>query len=160
MTTNHLEKRRLEEQQFIQEVGILFEEFNLPRMAGRIIGYLLICDPPHQTAGELLLAVGGSKGSISSMTRLLIHLGSIERISIIGKRGTYYRIKTGSLTGLLKARMLFLKSMRQLAERGLNIINNTNTIQYKKLKDIYDLYVFFENEWPALLERWEKKQKK
>jgi DNA-binding transcriptional regulator GbsR (MarR family) len=160
MTTTNLEKRSLEEQQYIQDVGILFEEFNLPRIAGRILGYLLICDPPYQTAGELLTATGGSKGSISSMTKLLIHTGSIERTSVIGKRGTYYRIKSGSLTDLLTMRMFFLKSMRQLAEKGLNIIGDTSTLQYKRLKEIRDLYAFFENEWPALLERWEKKRRK
>ncbi len=160
MITTDQDKKRQEEQQFIQAVGVFCEELHLPRMSGLILGYLLICDPPYQKAKELLEAVGGSKGSISSMTRLLMHAGLIERTSIIGKRGTYYRTKTGSLTDLLKMRMLFFKNMRELAEQGLNIIDDSSTTQYKRLKEIHDLYSFFENEWPALLERWEKKRSK
>lgn len=160
MVTTDLDNRRQKEQQFIQAVGILCEELDFPRMSGLILGHLLICDPPYQTAKELLEAVGGSKGSISSMTRLLMHTGLVERTTIIGKRGSYYRIKTGSLTYLLKMRMLFFERMRELTEQGLSAINDTNTIQYERLKEIHDLYAFFENEWPALLERWEKKRSK
>ena len=160
MVMTELDNKRQEEQQFIQAVGTLCEEINLPRMSGLILGHLLICDPPCQTAKELLEAIGGSKGSISSMTRLLMHAGLVERTSIIGKRGTYYRIKTGSLTDLLKMRMLFFKRMRELSEQGLNTIDDTSTIQYKRLKEIHDLYAFFENEWPALLERWKRKHSK
>lgn len=143
MKTLDLEDKKIKEQRFIQDVGILFTELNYPRMAGFILGYLLICDPPYQTAGELLAAIGGSKASISSMTKLLIHTGSVEHTSIIGKRGTYYRIKTGSLTDLLKFRMRFVKQMRQLSEQGLNIIGDSSSQQYKKLKEIRDLYAFF-----------------
>jgi len=157
MSTFNLEDKKIKEQRFIQDVGELFTEFNYPRMAGLILGYLLICDPPYQTAGEIQAAVSGSKASISSMTSLLIHAGSVERTNIIGKRGICYRIKTGSLTNLLKFKLHFLKQMRQLADQGLEIIGDSNTPQYKKLKEIRDLYAFFDKEWPALLERWEKK---
>ena len=60
----------LERQHYIESVGVLFEEFGFPRMAGRIVGYLLICNPPYQTAGEIVKAVGGSKGSVSLMKNL------------------------------------------------------------------------------------------
>ena len=45
-------------------------------------------------------------------------------------------------------------------EQGLDIIGDNSSQQYKKLKEIRDLYAFFDNEWPALLERWEKKHSK
>ena len=46
-------QRQQDQQHFVEEVGLLFEHAGLPRMAGRILGWLLICDPPHQSPGEL-----------------------------------------------------------------------------------------------------------
>ena len=45
--------RQDEEQRFVEEVGIVFEQTGLPRMAGRILGWLLISDPPHQSTDQL-----------------------------------------------------------------------------------------------------------
>lgn len=42
-------QRWFQEKHFIEDVGLLLEESGLPRMAGRILGLLLICNPPHQS---------------------------------------------------------------------------------------------------------------
>jgi DNA-binding transcriptional regulator GbsR (MarR family) len=47
-------------------------------MAGRILGWLLISDSPHQSSEQLVNGLEASKGSISSMTRLLIQINLIE----------------------------------------------------------------------------------
>ena len=52
--TNNLQN---EEKKFIEEVGIVFEQTGLPRMAGRIFGWLLLSDPPHQSNIQLAEAL-------------------------------------------------------------------------------------------------------
>ena len=39
---------------YIEDVALYWEQHGLPRIAGRIIGLLLVCDPPHRSAAELL----------------------------------------------------------------------------------------------------------
>ena len=39
---------RDEERNFVEDVGVVFEKTGLPRMAGRMFGWLLISDPPYQ----------------------------------------------------------------------------------------------------------------
>ena len=58
--------RQTKEKQFAEEVGIVFEQTGLPRMAGRILGWLLIAEPPHQSTEQLINALMASKGSIST----------------------------------------------------------------------------------------------
>ena len=41
-------------QQFVEECGLYFEGIGLTRIAGRVIGWLLICDPPYQLQSELV----------------------------------------------------------------------------------------------------------
>ncbi|HEX7974611.1 MAG TPA: MarR family transcriptional regulator, partial [Anaerolineales bacterium] len=83
--------RQIAKQHFVEEVALVFEEIGIARMAGRILGWLLISNPPHQSADELAEALQASKGSISTMTRLLIQADLIERIGLPGERRDYFR---------------------------------------------------------------------
>ena len=152
-------ERQVKEKQFVEEVGVLFEQTGMPRMAGRILGWLLISDSPHQTTGELAEALMASKGSISTMTRLLIRIGLIERISLPGQRRDYFHIKRGASHQLLKDTLDQTTAFRQLMERGLELTEGKAHANRQWLEEMRNMYVFFEREFPALLERWEKERK-
>ncbi|MFC2021643.1 GbsR/MarR family transcriptional regulator [Chloroflexota bacterium] len=153
-------KRQVEEQNFVEEVGIFFEQTGMPRMTGRILGWLMISDPPHQTADELTQALLASKGSISTMTRLLIRIGLIERLSLPGQRRDYFRIKGGAWHQTLKESLIQITAFRQFAERGLELIKDKAHFNRQWLEEMRDMYAFFEREFPSLLERWEQERKK
>jgi len=152
--------RQLEEKHFVEEFGIVFEQSGLPRMAGRILGWLLLSDPPHQSIGELTEALAASKGSISTMTRLLIRIGLIERISLPGVRHDYFRIRPGALQHQLKQGIEQVTMFRKLAERGLELLEGKAPLTRQGLEEMRDMYAFFEREFPSLLERWEKEREK
>jgi len=153
------DNRQAEEKQFVEEVGIVFEQTGLPRMAGRILGWLLIVDPPHQSTDELADALMASKGSISTVTRLLIQIGLIERLSLPGVRHDYFRIKPGASHQLLKDSLDQTTAFRQLLERGLELLEGKAHTNRQSLEEMHDLYAFLEREFPALLERWEQEHK-
>jgi len=153
-------KRQVEERNFAEEVGIFFEQTGLPRMAGRILGWLMISNPPHQTTGELAEALLASRGSISTMTRLLIRIGLIERLSLPGQRRDYFRIKGGAWHQMIKDSLSQMTVFRQLIERGLELIEDKAHFNRQWLEEMHHMYMFFEREFPALLERWEEEHKK
>ena len=153
------DEQQFEEKRFVEDIGILFEQTGLPRMAGRILGWLSISDSPHQTTDELAEALMASKGSISTMTRLLIRIGLIERISLPGQRRDYFRIKTGASYQLLKDTLDQTIAFRQLMERGLELTEGKAHFNRQWLEEMRDMYAFFEQEFPALLERWEQERK-
>jgi len=150
-------QREVEHKRLIEDLGILFDEMGLPRMAGRILGWLLMCNPPYQSAAELRAVVAGSKGTISTMTWLLIHGGLVERFGMPGSRATYYRIKPGSWSELMKSRMASVKAMRDLSERGLALMEGESPEVRGRLEEMRDFYAFLEQEVVPLLERWEKR---
>ena len=153
------DNRQAEEKQFVEEVGIVFEQTGLPRMAGRILGWLMMSDPPHPSTGELADALIASKGSISTVTRLLIQIGLIERLSLPGVRHGYFRIKPGASHQLLKDSLDQTTAFRQLLERGLELLEGKAHTNRQSLEEMHDLYAFLEREFPALLERWEQEHK-
>lgn len=147
-------------QQYVEEVALYFEGVGLTRMAGRIIGWLLICDPPHQSMAQLCEALQASKSSISVATRQLLQLYLIERLSIPGDRRGYYRASDDMWNRSFKARMHQLAELRALAERGLKLLQSgDDSRRYKRLELMRDMNEFMEREFPKLLEKWEEEKK-
>lgn len=136
----------------------MFDLVGLPRMSGRILGWLLICDPPHQSHAELTEILQASKGSISTMTRLLMQIGLIEKISLPGERRDYFRIKPNAWSQITKQRISQVKAFRELAEKGLTLLENATPQKQQRLVEMYDIHAFWEHELPLIDERWEKHQ--
>jgi DNA-binding transcriptional regulator GbsR (MarR family) len=143
--------------EFIESAGMAFDEAGMPRMAGRILGWLLICDPPHQSAAQLAHHVGGSKGSISTMTRLLISIRLVERLTLPGDRSTHYRMREDAWMEILRLRNKQLRTWRELAEQGLALLNGEPREKRRRLEEMHDLHSFFERQLPVLVARWEQK---
>lgn len=152
--------RQAEEKRFVEEIGIFFEHEGMPRMAGRVLGWLMICDPPYQSPAELAEALLASKGSISTVTRLLMRIGLIERFVIPGVRHDHFRIKPGAWGRMLEQGLRQVKVAKQLAERGLELTEGKNLLTRQWLEEMRDMYAFFEREFPALVERWEQERGK
>ncbi|MBI1297384.1 MarR family transcriptional regulator [bacterium] len=151
-----------EELHYVEEFGLFWEQMGLPRMTGRILGWLLICDPPEQTMTDLTEVLQASKSSISTGTRMLIQFGFIERISLPGERKDYYRLLPHLWTRVLAAKQGQLTDFLQLAQRGLALLSETDAQRRERLEEMHDLYAFMEVEYPKLLERWrfERSQRK
>ncbi len=149
-----------EENVFVEEFGLFFQQRGLPRMAGRILGWLLISEPPYQSTGELAQPLLASRGSISTATRLLIQAGLIERISLAGQRRDYFQIKPGAWDQMLEGSLHDLIAVRLLlAERGLKLLEGKPLHLRRRLEEMLDVYLFFEREFPALLTRREQERK-
>lgn len=78
-------------QQFVERMGLTMEREGLPRIAGRLVGFLLI----HEGAfslDDLAEALQVSKGSVSTNARQLEGYGLLERTSEPGDRRDYYQM--------------------------------------------------------------------
>ena len=154
------EDPHLPEKHFAEDFGLFMEHYGLPRMAGRVLGWLLICDPPHQSMDDLAEALQASKGSISGATQLLVQRGQIKRVSLPGHRRTYYCVDPDAWQQVIKSRMPVITEMRKLAEHGLELLGNTSPKRLERLTVMRDTYAFFEEDMLMLLRRWEKEIKR
>lgn len=76
---------------FIEEMGVLSQADDLPRIAGRITGLLAIAEEPLSFS-EIASSLQVSRASISTNARLLVEIGVIERVALPGERQDYYRV--------------------------------------------------------------------
>lgn len=142
---------------FVEEVAVAFEEGGLPRMAGRIIGWLLISDPPEQSSSQLATVLHASKGSISSATRLLLPSGLVERRSLPGERRDYFRIRPEAWAELVRVRLAQVISFRELTQRGLDLLADAEPDRRERLEEVHALYAWLAREMPELWGRWERR---
>jgi DNA-binding transcriptional regulator GbsR (MarR family) len=141
------------ERQFAEDVGRVFEGFGVSRMAGRVLGWLLICDPPRQTSGDLIAALGATKGSISTATRMLEAAGLADRIAVPGRRGDAFELRPEAFHQA-HDQLGTMRVFRELMERGLAVLGDEKSPRADRLRRTRDFYAYLEREFPALVQRF------
>jgi DNA-binding transcriptional regulator GbsR (MarR family) len=139
---------------YVEEVARYFEDAGLPRIAGRLIGVLMVAEPREQSAADLAHRLHASRASISTMGRLLISAGIVERWTVPGQRREYLRFRDDAWPTVMMEKTRWISELRQLGERGLRLYARTDGPARESLSELVDLMVFFEREWPPLMERW------
>jgi len=148
-----------EEKHWIEDISLFFEQMGLPRMAGRVLGVLLISNPPKQSINDLCETLEASKSSVSTMTRLLTEMGLIERVPSPLPRRVYFQFKSGGWVVFIRQRLSLWASLHHIAERGLELQNQIDEPLRERLQEAHDMFSLIEEELPALLERVEKKRR-
>jgi DNA-binding transcriptional regulator GbsR (MarR family) len=148
--------RYFQEKHFVEDISLYFEQMGLPRMAGRVLGVLLICDPPAQSLTDLCEILQASKSSVSTTTRLLTEMGLIERAASPLPRQISFQFKSGGWLVFIRQHLRLWASLHQLAERGLDLLQDRPPELRERLQEAHDMFSLIEDELPGLLERVEK----
>src|SRR5450631_272209 len=102
-------------QNWVERVAAAFaQHFGLPPITGRILGWLLVCQPPEQSAGEIAAAIGASRASLTSSMRLLTAGDLVRRSTRPGERTTYFCIDDDAWEKLIRRRIAALASLRDI----------------------------------------------
>ena len=149
-------ERYYEKQHFIEDISLYFEQMGLPRMAGRVLGVLLISDPPQQSLNDLCEVLQTSKSSISTTTRLLTEMSLIERVPSSKPRQVAFEFKPGGWVAFMRMRLRLMASLHEIAERGLQLLENEPPALRERLQEAHDMFSLIEEQLPALLKRIEQ----
>lgn len=146
-----------EEKRFVEDIGLIMEEQGRPRIAGRILGWLLICEPPEQSFADLVAVLGVSKGSVSAMTRLLLEGGLIERVPVPGDRQTYYQMAPDAWSRVLTWIAERVRRMAEAADAGLALVERRHPdADHWLLREMRQLYRLVASGMPQMIEEFER----
>lgn len=103
----------------VERFGLRFEADGLPRIAGRMLGLLMVSAEPRslEELGEQLQA---SRTSVHTNARLLERLGAVERATKPGDRRDYYRVVDNLHERMLNARLEQMKTTRNLLSQAVD----------------------------------------
>ncbi|MCU0520767.1 MAG: MarR family transcriptional regulator [Anaerolineae bacterium] len=144
-------ERFYEKRHFIEDISLYFEQMGMPRTAGRILGVLLICDPPEASMIDLCEELQASKSSVSTNARLLDEMDLIERVATPLPRQICYRFKPGGWVTFMRMRLRLYGSLHHIAERGLDLLQDADPPLRARLQEAHDMFSAIEEELPLLL---------
>ena len=128
-------------------------------MAGRVLGALLLADPPGMSSSELADFLGVSAGSVSTATRELIRPGLAVRVSVPGQRQDHFRATFGaSMEQFVRSRMELNRRWGGLMHRGEQLAAGKDPEVLHQLEEIRRFYEFLESEYAAILTRWAERR--
>lgn len=143
---------------FIEKFALNLEKnTRLPHAGGKIFAYLLICDPPEQTAKQIINELEISKSSFSYMIRLLIESQIVQEINKKGIRSRHYKIKENGYDFLFLKKLQGLYETRLILEEGISLLNESGNAN-ERIQNVHELYSFFEEEMILLDKKWKNKK--
>jgi DNA-binding transcriptional regulator GbsR (MarR family) len=141
--------------EFVDATGEWWSKsYGLPRMAGRVFGWLLVCDPPEQTAAQLAGALDASKGSISGATGLLVRARLVDRLHVRGERADRFRVRPEAWDEQIRDQGA--AEARRLLARGLEALADAPAARRARLEQLDMFYAWWESRLPSLTEEWEE----
>ena len=149
------------ERAFAGRMALFFEQLGGTRTMGLIYGWLIVCDPPHQSITEMANALSVSKASVSTAVRQLEQAQMIERVPVPGSRQHHYEFRSGGWAQIMRARVARLSPGAAAADFALARWGPDRPDQRKRLEEMRDFFVFVETEYgDGLARRWEEYRKR
>jgi DNA-binding transcriptional regulator GbsR (MarR family) len=142
----------VQEKKFADEVGVVLGQMGMPPAFGRLLGWLLICDPPAQTSTQLSEALGLSKGSVSTGMRMLERAGLVHRVPMPGRGHAYEMAAEGLVRATDPATRFGM--LRDVMSRGLAVLEDPDSERARRLRVTRDFYAFAAQRIPELMEEF------
>lgn len=142
-----------EEAAFVEAMGQFLGGFGMTPMAGRLWAWLLICDPPAQTAADLAVALKASRGAISGAAAPLANAGMIRRMRRRGDRREYFSAPRGTFDTLLRSGGAIYQQLLAITSLGLAATDGQPGGR-ERLQEVHDGVAFVARELPALIDRY------
>ena len=115
-------------ERFIERMGLMTEADGLPRIAGRIFGYLLLT-PGECSLEDIASALGVSRASVSNDARRLAQMGLLERRSRPGDRRDYYSMSTDAFRHSIEARIDSMRRFHGLIDEARGFAEEEGEVQ-------------------------------
>lgn len=142
------------EQPFNDSVAELFEAHGWPRLVGRVLGELLLADPPYLATTQLCERLDTSKGHLSSAITMLETMRMIERFGVSGSRQHHYRLTPDAFVRAMHHAVEPSTSLANAADRAL-IAAPAGSRARTELTRMRDFYRFLARRLPDLVAEFE-----
>jgi hypothetical protein len=140
---------------FADHMGRFYaRRYGYPPMVGRVLGYLLVCDPPDQTIADLSEALLASRSAITGAIEVLERTDAIRRSRAAGERMDRVRLDFSSP----QSRGLDITEYQQLGDlvrEGLRVLQDAPAARRADLLEMAAFADFLVDRTRALQQEWE-----
>lgn len=144
-------------QSFVERMGLMMEAEGLPRIAGRIFGFLLVHEGAY-SLDELAERLQVSKASVSTNARLLEHHGMLERTSAPGDRRDFYQVGPDAWERMLRVGQRKWEQLRMLFTEAEASLPEEMEVGRARLIQAEQFHLLLIDEVDRMLERWRRRR--
>jgi DNA-binding transcriptional regulator GbsR (MarR family) len=137
---------------FVERAGCLCERDGLPRIAGRILGLLLV-SPEPLSLDVIAERLGVSRASVSTDARRLVEQGVLERVGRTGDRKDYYQMAADSPQRSVEHRLTAVRQFLALLDDAQRLPGQDPDVR-ERLQETAALYREVVLATTAVLDRW------
>ncbi len=139
---------------FVEEMGTFLASVGMTPMAGRLLAWLLICDPVEQTAADLAHDLHASRGSISGAVRQLETAGFIRRTRRRGDRREFISMPAAAIRSLVGSAGAIYEGLAEIAARGVNVVHDLPPPARERIQEFHDFVAFVQDALPKLMAQY------
>ncbi len=119
------------------------DQDGMPLIAGRILGWLVVCDPPEQSAGQIAEAIGASRASLTTNLRLLGSVGFVSQLTKPGSRTVYYRVDEEAWAKVVQRQIASLASFGTIMRDGMGLVGES-TARGSRVRAAHEVFAWLE----------------
>ena len=139
---------------FCDHLGRFYaERYGFPPVAGRLIGYLYVCEPAQQSINDIAEALLTSRSAINNAVKMLETQKLIHRSRPAGTRADLISLNPLGRENLGFDPTEYLQ-MAILAREGLELLGNASSERRQALEVVISLNDFLAERLPQLYEEW------
>ncbi|MBV2366020.1 MarR family transcriptional regulator [Streptomonospora nanhaiensis] len=139
---------------FADHVGRWFaQQFGMAPITGRVLGWLMVCDPPAQTPAQLSAALSASRSSIGTAVAVLERLSYIQRYRPAGERVDRIRLDPEFGPRDLDAAQQY-REHAAMTRQGLSALADTSPRRRARLLELAAFYDFLADRLPQVAAEW------
>ena len=143
--------------EFIEQMSLIAEGEGFPRIAGRIVGLLVIRHEPV-SFDEIVEQLRVSRGSVSTNTRLLESRNVIRRVSRLGERRDLFEAGPDFFERLLERQLQRQRTIQRITADARRNLPASFTRTKGVLKRMEDLNVLLLESNEKTLAAWNRKK--
>lgn len=143
---------------YVDQVGRFFStRYDMPPVTGRVLGWLMICEPAERTAAEIAEDLQMSRSAVGAAVATLERWGQARRIRRAGERAD--RISVIAAAGEHKlAEDDEYSASAALGREGLELLRDEPLERKGRLLEMVAFAEFLIERMPAVAEEWHERR--
>lgn len=131
---------------YVERVGVAFGSDSLTHAAGRLVGWLLVCEPYAQSIEQFALSLGNNRSEVSATASELVRAGYIVTLDPPHSREPIYHLHPEAWRTVLTIPTDRASELREVIEDGLALLEHATPQRRERLMSMHHLFAFIEAE--------------
>jgi len=148
---------RTELETFIEQMGLVAEAEGLSRIAGRIMGVMVLEGGPVSFS-EIAERLDVSRASVSTNTRFLERIGVIDRLTVKGSRQDHFQLARSPYARLLEGSVVRMKKAESVAANAKDALPAHDYERRQRLDELGAFYATLAETFEELVARFDQQR--